>query len=135
MVSRGGNYLLNVGPTAGGTFPPEAIERLHHIGRWMKTYDTSIYGATYTPLQGQAWGQATRKGDKLHLHIFDWPADGKLVVENFPGQARSVSLLAGGPLPFTRDGSRLEITLPAQAPDPDASVLEVAIDPSRKRLG
>jgi alpha-L-fucosidase len=132
VVSRGGNYLLNVGPTAGGTFPPEAIERLRHIGRWMKRYDKSIYGATYTPLQGQAWGQATCKGDNIYLHIFDWPADGKLVVENFPGQPRSVSLLAGGPLPFTRDGSRLEITLPMQALDPDASVLEVAIDPTEK---
>jgi hypothetical protein len=124
--------LLNVGPTPRGTFPPEAVERLQHIGRWMKTYDKAIYGTTYTPLQGQAWGQATRNGDKVYLHIFDWPADGKLVVAPFPGQARTASLLAGEALPFSQDGTRLEISLPSQAPDPDISVLEVEIDPFDK---
>jgi hypothetical protein len=59
--------------TSAGTFPPEAVERLQHIGRWMKSYNQSIYGATYTPMQGQAWGRATRKGDKLYqsLHLVE----------------------------------------------------------------
>ncbi len=129
VVSRGGNYLLNVGPTPRGSFPPEAIERLQHIGRWMKTYDRSIYGATYTPLQGQPWGQATRNGDRLYLHVFDWPADGKLVVENFPARAEAVCTYAGEAQGFVQKGPRLEITLPAAAPDPDVSVLAVQIDP------
>ncbi len=132
VVSRGGNYLLNVGPNAGGTFPPEAVDRLQHIGRWMKTYNKSIHGSTYTPLQGQTWGQATRKEDKVYLHVFDWPADGKLAIDNFPGQARTVSLFAEEPLPFTQRGQSLAITLPAQGPDADVSVLEVEIDPSEK---
>jgi hypothetical protein len=127
VVSRGGNYLLNVGPTALGSFPPEAVERLHSVGRWMKANDQSIYGATYTPLQNK---QATRTGDRLHLHIFDWPADQRLVVEGFPGRAREISLGADGTLPFRQEGTRLEITLPAQAPDPHASVLNVEIDPT-----
>lgn len=132
VVSRGGNYLLNVGPSARGSFPPEAVERLQYVGRWMKTYNKAIYGTTYTPLQGQTWGQTTRNGDKLYLHIFDWPADGKLVVDNFPGLARTVSLFAGGPLTFTQAGPRLEIALPAQGPDPDVSVLTVEIGPAEK---
>jgi alpha-L-fucosidase len=132
VVSRGGNYLLNVGPTPRGTFPPEAVGRLQHIGRWMKTYNKSIYGAMYTPLQGQSWGQATRNGDKIYLHIFEWPADGKLVVEPFPGQVRTVSLFAGGRLTFSQKGARLEIALQAQGPDPDVSVLTVEIDPDEK---
>jgi alpha-L-fucosidase len=132
VVSRGGNYLLNVGPSARGTFPPEAVERLQYVGRWMKTYNKSIYGATYTPLQGQTWGQATRNGDKVYLYIFDWPADGKLSVDNFPGAARTVSLFAGERLTFNQSGARLEIALPAQGPDPDVSVLTVEIDPAEK---
>jgi len=132
VVSRGGNYLLNVGPTPRGSFPPEAIERLQHIGRWMKNYSKSIHGATYTPLQGQAWGQATRNGDRIYLHIFNWPADGKLIADSFPGQARTVSLFAGQPLAFTQSGTRLEIMLPSQSPDPDLSVLTVEIDPAEK---
>jgi hypothetical protein len=132
VVSRGGNYLLNVGPTPRGVFPPEAVERLQYVGKWMKTYNKSIYGATYTPMQGQAWGQATRNGGKIYLHISDWPADGKLVVENFPGAARTVSLFAGKPLTFSQGGTRLEIALPAAGPDPDVSVLTVEIDSAEK---
>ena len=132
VVSRGGNYLLNVGPTARGTFPPEAVERLKYIGRWMKRYDEAIYGATYTPLQGQPWGQATRKGEKLYMHVFEWPVDGKLAVDSFPGQAQAVRLFSGEALSFSQDGPRLVIDLPAQSPDPDVSVLVVDIDPSEK---
>jgi alpha-L-fucosidase len=132
VVSRGGNYLLNVGPTARGTFPSEAVERFNYIGRWMNSYNQAIYGATYTPLQGQSWGQVTRKGDELYLHIFDWPAGGKLVIDVFPGQARAIRLFSGEPLAFSQAGPRLEITLPPHSPDPDVSVLAVDIDPSEK---
>ena len=66
VVCRGGNYLLNVGPTHKGVFPPEAVERLEHIGGWMDQNNEAIYGSTYTPLQGSTWGQATRKGDKVY---------------------------------------------------------------------
>lgn len=132
VVSRGGNYLLDVGPTAQGTFPPEAIERLKYIGQWMKRYDQAIYGATYTPLQGQPWGQATRKGEKLFLHVFNWPSDGKLVVDSFPGQAKSVGLLNGAGLQFSQDERHLLIDIPAQSPDPDVAVLVVQIDPEER---
>jgi alpha-L-fucosidase len=130
VVSGGGNYLLNVGPTPAGNFPPEAVERLRHVGRWMKTYDKSIYGAAYTPLRNQPWGQATRQGSKLYLHIFDWPADGRLVLEPFPGQALTLSLFSGDPLTFTQNERRLEISLTSRAPDPDVSVLVVEINPA-----
>ena len=128
VVARGGNYLLNVGPTSRGVFPPEAIERLQYVGQWMKTYHKAIYGSTYTPLQGQSWGQATRKDDKVYLHIFEWPANGKLEIESFPGQARTVALFARDPLTFSQQERRLEITLPLQSPDPDVSVLVVDVD-------
>lgn len=132
VVSRGGNYLLNVGPTAKGTFPPEAVERLKYIGRWMTQYNQAIYGATYTPLQGQPWGQATRKGEKLFLHVFDWPANGRLEINSFPGLAKTVTLFNGEALAFNQDGMRLVIELPAQSSDPDVSMLTVDIDPAEK---
>ena len=128
VVSKGGNYLLNVGPTAQGVFPDEAVERLQHIGKWMKTYNAAIYGNTYTPLQGQPWGQATRKGDRLYLHVFHWPENGKLVIESFPGKAGNVSHFAGETLPFTQKDGKLEISLPIESPDPDVSVLMVDVD-------
>jgi alpha-L-fucosidase len=125
VVSRGGNYLLNVGPTARGVFPPEAVARLQAVGRWMAANHEAVYGSDYTPLQRQPWGQATRKGNKLYLHVFAWPTDGRLIVEAFPGAARAVALMAGDPLSFTQSAQRLEIALPTTAPAPDVSVLAV----------
>jgi len=132
VVSRGGNYLLNIGPTPRGTFPLEAVERLQHIGSWMETYNQAIYGNSYTPLNGQSWGQATLKGDKLYLHVFEWPTGGRLVIDTFPGAVHSACVLAGQELAFSQNGGRLEITLPTQPPNPDVSVLMVVIDPAEK---
>lgn len=130
VASRGGNYLLNVGPTPRGTFPPEAVDRLKTIGRWMMTHGQAIYGATYTPLTGLGWGQATRKDDIVYLHVFDWPTDGRLVVEGFPGTAYAASLSAGDDLPVRQLGARLEIDLPALPPSADIPVVAVRIDPA-----
>jgi len=128
VVSHGGNYLLNVGPTASGKFPQEAVERLQYVGSWMKAYHPAIYGNTYTPLQGQAWGQVTQHEDKLFLHVYNWPQDGKLDVGGFPGKANSVKLFNNGGLAFSQMENTLAISLPKEAPNPDVSVLEIGID-------
>jgi len=130
VVSRGGNYLLNIGPTAKGVFPTEAVERLQHIGQWMDRNHESIYGSTYTPLQGSTWGQATRKGSRVYLHIFDWPSEPKLEIDLFPGTVKAVHLISGKPLAFSQNGQQLEIAIPHQPPDPDVSVIVVMIDNS-----
>jgi len=133
VVSRGGNYLLNIGPTAYGTFPQEAEDRLLYIGKWMKQNEKAIYGTTFTPISCAGWGQATRKGDRVYLHIFNWPKDQQLKVDNFPGRVASIDLLAGGKLAFEQNNGDLQITLPMQPPDRDVSVIEVTIagfDPS-----
>ncbi|MBN1667188.1 MAG: alpha-L-fucosidase, partial [Anaerolineales bacterium] len=130
VVSRGGNYLLNVGPTANGEFPPEAVARLQHIGRWMDAHQQAIYGTTYTPLQGLSWGQATRRGNYVYLHVFDWPNNGKLAIEQFPGQVKVTTVLNGQTLAFEQQGELLSIRLPDQAPDPDVAVLALEIDPA-----
>jgi alpha-L-fucosidase len=129
IASKGGNFLLNVGPTAEGEIPPESVERLRAVGRWMKTNGEAIYGTTAGPFSpAPEWGRATRKGDTLYLHVFAWPADGRLVVPGLKGTARSARLLAAG-------GAKLEARpgddgltiagLPAAAPDPVASVIKL----------
>ena len=134
VVSRGGNYLLNVGPTERGTFPPEASERLQRIGEWMQKYGESIYGCTYTPLQGADWGRATLKEKRIYLHIFDWPSLGKLEIPGFPVSATNVSLQNGVPLTFVQSGQKLEIDLPTHAPDTEVSVLVVDFSDTNKTL-
>jgi len=129
VASHGGNYLLNVGPTDTGTFPSEAVERMKHIGRWMKTNQTAIYGSTYTPMKDQEWGRATRKDDQIYLHIYNWPEAGPLLLDDFPGKALAVNRLDGKALTFNQTGKKLEISLPTEPLDQDVSVLMVKIDP------
>jgi alpha-L-fucosidase len=124
VASRGGNFLLNVGPGPDGTIQPEFVDRLQAIGRWMNKNGDSIYGTTYGPIQGNAAVRTTVKGDEIFLHFFDWPgttfelsADGVQKV----GAARL--LASGAPVGFRQNDGRLILNLPAQAPDPDVSVI------------
>ncbi len=126
VVSRGGNYLLNVGPTPQGTFPPQAVSRLNFFQRWMATNGEAIHGASYTRLQDWTSGRATAKGGAIYLHVFDWPEGGRLEVADFPGLVKEVSLLSGEMLKFEWQPPRLHIQGPAEAPDGTVSVIRVA---------
>ena len=95
IVSKGGNYLLNVGPTGEGIIPQGAVNDLQQVGAWMKVNGQSIYGTTASPLKEQpSWGRITYNGHKLYLHVFDWPKDGKLTVNLSPLIATNAYLLA-----------------------------------------
>ena len=91
----------------------------------------AIYGNTYTPVQGKAWGHATRKDDKVYLHIFEWPENGKLIVDPFPGTASEVCYSPGEVLAFTQQNGKLEVQLPEQEPGGPVPVLQVGIDPDQ----
>jgi alpha-L-fucosidase len=125
IVSKGGNYLLNVGPTAEGGIPAASVERLAAMGRWMKVNSDAIYGSGASPFHTQLpWGRATRKDGRLYLHVFDWPTGGTLTAPAITDKVTGARLLAGGETVSVRQTAEgLTLTLPAQAPDPDASVI------------
>ncbi len=139
IASKGGNFLLNVGPTPEGEIPPTSVQRLIEIGDWMKVNGESIYGTKAGPLGLPKWGRATQKhlhvrgGDgktRLYLHVFDWPANGKLVLDGLYNEVADCRLLAnmGGPrLNTSRQGDNLVIALPQVAPDPNDSVVVLDI--------
>lgn len=79
-ASRGGNLLTNIGPMGDGDFAPEDKEILKGISEWMSKNSSSIYKTIRTPLPFQSWGVSTRKDNLLYLHVFNWPANGKLMV-------------------------------------------------------
>ena len=85
IASKGGNYLLNIGPTGDGSIPTESTKSLKVIGEWMDVNGEAIYGTKASPFEKLSWGRCSQKSlpggkTRLYLHIFDWPADGKLVV-------------------------------------------------------
>jgi alpha-L-fucosidase len=128
IASKGGNYLLNVGPTAEGTFPPDSVRILNEVGLWMKVNGDSIYGTSASPLDATpSWGRATQKGSRLYLHVFDWPADGKLMVNGLSATVKQAYLLSDpkrAPLDFARvNPLDVSVNVPSVAPDKNDSVV------------
>jgi alpha-L-fucosidase len=127
IASKGGNYLLNVGPDAQGVIPQPEVDRLKAIGEWMKVNGEAIYGTQAGPFtKTPPWGRITRKDQRLYLHVFSWPQDGKLVLPIRNAVSKAYLLASPGTaLETTADESGVEIKLPAAAPDPIASVIAV----------
>jgi alpha-L-fucosidase len=123
VASRGGNFLLNVGPQPDGTIQPEFQDRLRAIGEWLSVYGESIYETTYGPVQGVASLRTTMKGNSVFVHIFDWPS-ASLELPALEAKVISARLLANGvPLTFKQSERNLQIKLPAQAPNSTVNVI------------
>lgn len=117
IASKGGNFLLNIGPKADGTFPQESVERLAVIGDWMDVYSESIYGTQASPIAQVDWGRITQKktenGTRVYLHIFEWPEDGQLNIEGLQGSVSKSGLLSGSAnVQVESEGESLTIQLP-----------------------
>jgi len=126
VASKGGNLLLDVGPTPEGTIQPEFVERLEAMGKWMRNYGDSIYGTTYGPLQNLTFGKTTAKGRLVYLHVFDWPSEGQLAVPGFQGRIAQITLLGDKrKLRWRQDDEKLTIQVPPTAPDENDSVLQI----------
>jgi alpha-L-fucosidase len=128
IASKGGNYLLNVGPTSEGVIPDPSVERLKAIGAWMKVNGESIHGTTASPFENLAWGRCTRKVDgrktTLYLHVFDWPKDGRLIVPGLTAKVQEARLLADRTKLATAPGiDGLVVSVPSTAPDPISSTV------------
>jgi len=129
IASKGGNFLLNVGPTAEGLIPQPSVERLAAMGQWLKVNGESIYGTTASPLGEVPWGRCTARPGKLYLHVFDWPKDGKLEVSSLKDTVTKAYLLADKDnLPVIQKGEdNLVVTIPAEAPDKINTVIVLEI--------
>jgi len=145
IVSKGGNYLLNVGPTAEGVIPQPSQDSLRGVGKWMKVNGEAIYGCGRTVF-GDEYGafsetekdakgkpkfivkqtdwRCTSKPGKTYIHLFKWP-EGKFELAGMKNKVTKAYLLADRDkaLEFTQDGDKLTLTLPDKAPDPIVSVV------------
>ncbi len=135
ITSKGGNFLLNVGPEPSGRIRPEEAERLEAVGRWMSQYGESIYGTTASPFRMLPFfGRVTQKGNRFYVHVFDWPADRKLVLpglEDLPTRARLLGrrVKRVGVRRLSRDGNdAVVLTVPRKASDPIDSVIALDFD-------
>jgi alpha-L-fucosidase len=132
IASKGGNYLLNVGPKADGTIPQESIDLLKGVGVWMKVNGESIYGTKASPFGLFTWGRCTKKESKgnttLYFSVFEWPKDGKLSIPGLKNQIVSAKLLANGTaLKTEKKDDGLLISVPEKAADANATVIKIEV--------
>ncbi len=133
IASKGGNYLLNIGPKGDGTWPQESIDRLKEIGDWMKVNSEAIYATKGSPLPKLDWGRCTQKADGnntiLYLEVFNWPKDGKLVVPGVINSVVSTKLFGSTDKVDAKrkQGNMIELSLPATAPNTYASVVKLVV--------
>ncbi|BCM94260.1 hypothetical protein IAD21_06163 [Abditibacteriota bacterium] len=104
IASKGGNYLLNVGPDARGIIPEPEVKRLQVMGTWLKANGDSIYATAASPYKRQpADWRYTVKGNKLYLNVFSWPDDG-LTIAGLQTPVKGATVLATGQkLAVTKD--------------------------------
>jgi alpha-L-fucosidase len=125
-ASKGGNYLLNVGPDDEGRLPAAIVDRLKGVGAWMDRHSEAIYATTASPFAYLPWGRCTVKADAktttLYFFVFHWPSTGKLLV---PGLANSV---ATAELPARTSPEGLVLTVPERPTDPLLPVIKVVVN-------
>ena len=128
VASKGGNLLLNVGPTAEGVIPPQSVSRLREMGDWTRANGESIYGTSASPYGLPAWGRYTARpsAGKVYAHVFDWPKSKRLALSGVTAKPRSVYLLADKkPLTVEQGEGGWSVTLPTVRPSAIDAVLVV----------
>ena len=143
IVSKGGNYLLNVGPTSEGVIPQASQDNLRAVGRWLKVNGEAIYGAGPTPF-GPELGEpdptthdkrgnpgfkiakdwrCTTKPGKLYISLFKWPG-ASFELSKVQGKVKKAYMLADRKnLKMKQSGDTVTVTLPAKPTSEYASVL------------
>ncbi|MFJ5958695.1 alpha-L-fucosidase [Paenarthrobacter sp. NPDC092416] len=147
-VAKGGNLLLNVGPTGRGSIDPRALAPLKGIGEWMKLHSRSIYGAGASEFTAPPDARYTQSGDRLYVHLFAWPFEyvhlpdlaGKVEYAQLLNDASEVFLKEVDPqqqainmTPGGQPAGTLTIKLPVQRPDVAVPVLELFLKPEAHR--
>lgn len=148
IASKGGNYLLNVGPTSTGLIPQPEVDRLEAVGQWMQVNGEAIYGTKATPFgeelgqpvqakdgygndtlvsSGDDWRCTTKPG-KIYVMIFNWPASRTFELPGLESKVTKAYLLSDRKdLNFSQNEVGANLDLPAAAPDKIASVICVEI--------
>jgi len=129
IVSKGGNYLLNVGPTAEGIIPEASQKILRTVGKWLEVNGEAIYGTDHTPFfyPNITWKCTTKPG-KIYFHIVNWPGT-TLEISGVENRVKNAYFLANNEkIEFEQKGNKLIFTLPSKPLDPFNTVILVEID-------
>jgi alpha-L-fucosidase len=125
ILSRGGNFLLDVGPQPDGQIQPEFVERLEAIGSWVGKNAAAVYGSTYGPIQGEPGYRTTARADSVYVFVMD-TSFSEIVIKGLSRHIAHVTLLSNGRhLPFTATAGTIRISVAGQMWADGIPVLEM----------
>ena len=127
IASRGGNFLLNIGPKPDGSVVPYERDVLQGIAQWMQVHSEAIHATLPTPFVRLPWGECTVGQHKLYFHIFNWPASGRLFVPGLQSVVKKAYTLShrNSSVPFVKVNGGYEFDLTTATPDSNLTVLAV----------
>ena len=128
----GGNLLLNIGPAPDGSVPPEAVEPLTTVGRWLEANGDAAYGKKIPvnrAFSGNGVSRVSWDGKYVYVWTFIWPKAGAMGLGGWMEAPKSVSLMDGTPVAFEHRGHRILLSgLPAEAPDKIAGITVIRLE-------
>ncbi|KOU63171.1 glycosyl hydrolase [Streptomyces sp. MMG1533] len=131
VISRDGNYLLNIGPKGDGSMTAGSVTILNGLASWMATHSDSIHGTSGSPFATEpSWGKITKKNGKLFAHVFNWPTGGTLQIPAVYNTINRVYLMnnPGTNLNYSVSGGQINVSVPATAPNANDSVVCVEVN-------
>lgn len=130
IASRGGNFLLNIGPNGEGEIPPETVDIFNKVGPWVQRNGESIYGTSANLFPDLSWGFTTVKGNNIYLFVRDWPTDGKLNLPGLKNVVKSAYFLTdkSSKIPYKQVNNTIALTLPKNPTDHPLTVLVLEIE-------
>ncbi|MDR0566787.1 MAG: alpha-L-fucosidase [Prevotellaceae bacterium] len=132
VVSKGGNLLLNVGPTARGTFDDRASERLDGIAQWMKLHSRAIYGCTQAPKEYKVPNNCfltyNPTAKRLYVHVLEWPFL-SLYLPEYEGKIKYAQLLNdASEIRYSTQDGNVVLSLPVARPNVEIPVIELVLE-------
>ena len=144
IASKGGNYLLNLGPRGDGSIVPENLATFAQIGAWMRIHGEAIRGTIGSPFPRRLpWGRVTRRiaadgAVTLYLHVWEWPTSGRLLLPGLRSVPTGGRILGSGNVVTVEACAEgVTVVVPAAAGDAIIPVLaltfagDLVIDPPR----
>jgi len=126
-VTGDGNLLLDVGPMPTGEIEPRQADRLKEVGDWLKKYGEAIYGTRGGPYRNGTWGGSCHKGNKLYLHVSEWPMEG-LGFDPLPKKVIAARTLSGVPVAFKQSADELAVEVAGKDRDKPVTVIELTLE-------
>jgi len=124
IITKDGNYLLNVGPMGNGKMEDRQVKRLAQLGEWVQKYEKAIYSTRGGPFLPGNWGGAVYRDTTVYVHITEWVED-QVVIPSINNHIMNYSNLSGGSVIVKQTGDQIVIDVPERDRDAYDTIIQL----------